>query len=192
MILPSLLGRTNQVNWYALIYTFGWLEIVDSVPDWCEVGGWFLDPGRCWWCRVWREQPLMSNYLKTDQLRLGLTISKHICSMSNLGQGYRNDSSDDGRQIEKHSARDFNPTKYYSTLPLMVIKIFGDNRKIFTCLSMKRSWYKSLEPQVISSSWSRWYSLSGYSNSEIWFFSFSVHCTENTVDPDISSKDCIF
>ena len=27
---------------------------------------------------------LMSNYSKTDQLRLGLTISKHICSMSAL------------------------------------------------------------------------------------------------------------
>ena len=27
---------------------------------------------------------LMSNYRKTDQLRLGLTISKHICSMSAL------------------------------------------------------------------------------------------------------------
>ena len=27
---------------------------------------------------------LMSNYCKTDQLRLGLTISKHICSMSAL------------------------------------------------------------------------------------------------------------
>ena len=72
-----LCGSDHQECWLIWSDITYYVEMFTVFTAWGSVSS-------VWWCVGNISSSLMSNYCKTDQLRLALTISKHICSMSAL------------------------------------------------------------------------------------------------------------